>query len=316
MICPKCSYLMQAHEVECPRCAKLAATPSAAVAPVQTSAPSMNPVSAGTTGIMGIIGIILLAFGVLGACFFFFIFNTTVQVPTFEILGTTAGGGYVNNLGLMADRQNGILFSFGIMILGCFLMFMDRSNPGTQPVDQKTKTIVIGSATGLGVLALIFMGILSIRGNNVQNSLNNSALAAAASSPTTELIRKADSSNLKVLSLAIYEYTDNNGDVMPDMTNADSFKTAITPVLNEATHNGENIDDIFLQEGTKEPYQPNSALSKINETKITDPQSIVELYQKTPYSDMTRNVAFCDGHVKLIDENTWTTLKQQSGISN
>lgn len=52
----------------------------------------------------------------------------------------------------MADRQNGILLSLGIMILGCFLLFMDRSNANRQPVSPQTKTLVMGGAGGFGVL--------------------------------------------------------------------------------------------------------------------------------------------------------------------
>ena len=65
--------------------------------------------------------------GLVGAVFFFFFFDTSVEVPTQELFGQTIGGGRVNNLGLMAERQNGIIFSFGIAIVGAVIEFIARS---------------------------------------------------------------------------------------------------------------------------------------------------------------------------------------------
>jgi hypothetical protein len=69
----------------------------------------------------------MLLGGVLAACYFLFLFDTSVAVPTTEFMGVSVGGGRVNNIGLMADRQNGIIFSLGIAVLGMFLMFLGRS---------------------------------------------------------------------------------------------------------------------------------------------------------------------------------------------
>jgi hypothetical protein len=73
------------------------------------------------------IGGLMIIAGLVGAVFFFFFFDTSVEVPTQELFGQTIGGGRVNNLGLMAERQNGIIFSFGIAIVGAVIEFIARS---------------------------------------------------------------------------------------------------------------------------------------------------------------------------------------------
>lgn len=66
-------------------------------------------------------GILLLIGGALGALSFYSL-DTSVAVPTETFMGETIGGGRVNNLGLMADRQNGLLISVGASIVGVLLL--------------------------------------------------------------------------------------------------------------------------------------------------------------------------------------------------
>lgn len=70
---------------------------------------------------------LMILLGLLGAGYFFLFFDTSVPVPTQELFGHTIGGGRVNNLGLMADRQNGIIFSFGVALIGAVIEFIARS---------------------------------------------------------------------------------------------------------------------------------------------------------------------------------------------
>lgn len=90
-----------------------------------TSSQSKPPQREGTfrsgfAGFMIIVGLLL-------ACYFFFFFDTSVEVPTEHIFGQTIGGGRVNNLGLMNDRQNGIVFGFGMAIIGAVIELFARS---------------------------------------------------------------------------------------------------------------------------------------------------------------------------------------------
>ena len=66
----------------------------------------------------GCLGSLFAVIGMIGLIYFFLIFDTSVPVPTSTIMGETYGGGRVNNLGLMSDRQNGMIFSGIFLIVG------------------------------------------------------------------------------------------------------------------------------------------------------------------------------------------------------
>jgi len=70
-------------------------------------------------------GWLLIVAGTVATLFFFFLFDTGVAVP----------GGFgvfsrVNNLGLMGDRQSGILISLAALIIGVLLvLFAQKKSP-------------------------------------------------------------------------------------------------------------------------------------------------------------------------------------------
>ena len=95
--------------------------PSPKPAPV----PSQAAATGGSSGLR-IFGCLLLIGGLSLAGYYFLVFDPSVVVPTSEILGQTFGGGRVNNLGLMAEKQNGIVVGMGGAILGAILMYAGR----------------------------------------------------------------------------------------------------------------------------------------------------------------------------------------------
>lgn len=64
---------------------------------------------------------------VVSGLYFVFIFNTAVKVPAEDIGGQTVGGGYVNNIGLMQDKQNGIILSIAGFFGGMLFAYLGRS---------------------------------------------------------------------------------------------------------------------------------------------------------------------------------------------
>jgi hypothetical protein len=68
--------------------------------------------SAGGSSGLRRVGILLLLAGLVVTAYFFFGFDTSVE----------SGVGRVNNLGLMADRQNGILIGLGLAIVGTIML--------------------------------------------------------------------------------------------------------------------------------------------------------------------------------------------------
>lgn len=66
-------------------------------------------------------GVLLLVLGICGAVYFGFFFDTSVSVPTTNFMGQSFGGGRINNLGLMQDRQNFLMLSCAVSIIGVLL---------------------------------------------------------------------------------------------------------------------------------------------------------------------------------------------------
>lgn len=78
----------------------------------QTATPSLpTSQSTGGSGLRSI-GILLLVCGLAVAAYFFLAFDTSVE----------SGMGRVNNLGLMADRQNGIIVGIGLSVVGTIML--------------------------------------------------------------------------------------------------------------------------------------------------------------------------------------------------
>lgn len=69
--------------------------------------------------IFRICGLVMAVGGVAMATCYFLFFDTT----------TKAGGVMVHNIGLLAERQDGIIFSFGIAAVGCLLIFLGARSP-------------------------------------------------------------------------------------------------------------------------------------------------------------------------------------------
>ena len=72
-------------------------------------------------------GVPILCVGVALVVYYWLIFDPSVEVPTTELMGRQMGGGRVNNLGLMADRQNGIIIGCAISLAGLLWhLFVDQ----------------------------------------------------------------------------------------------------------------------------------------------------------------------------------------------
>jgi hypothetical protein len=70
------------------------------------------------------LGILMLLGGVASTVYFVGFFNTTVTTESVSFMGQSIGGGQqINNLGLMADRQNGLIVSVGSAVLGTIFLF-------------------------------------------------------------------------------------------------------------------------------------------------------------------------------------------------
>lgn len=67
------------------------------------------------------LGQLLIIGGIAYCIYYYMFFDTSVEVPTQMLFGQQIGGGRVNNLGLMAERQNSMIMGGIATILGIAL---------------------------------------------------------------------------------------------------------------------------------------------------------------------------------------------------
>jgi len=88
-----------------------------------------------------LLGWLFIIGGFVGAIYFAFVFDISVGVP--QISRDTLGIERVNNLGLMSDRQTGIILSLAALILGTILAIFFRPKP------EKPRCIPVASVSPL-----------------------------------------------------------------------------------------------------------------------------------------------------------------------
>lgn len=85
----------------------------------QNEHPPIQPLPPADKGLSGLrtFGVLLLIGGLAVTGYFFFAFDTSVDTGDSSI-------GRVNNLGLMADRQNGIIIGIGLAVIGTIMLLI------------------------------------------------------------------------------------------------------------------------------------------------------------------------------------------------
>jgi hypothetical protein len=111
---------------------------------------------------------------------------------------------------------------------------------------------------------------------------------------------------LKQLALAFQMYVQDYDDRLPPMTNPAAVKKALFPYVKS--------EAVFVHPTTREPYQPNPALSHRKLISIEQPDKVVAFYEAHPSADGTRRVVFADGHVEHVPETVWPELKRASEL--
>ena len=119
LACPDCARQMSDAAPACPGCGR----PNSAVS---SSAP-LTLEGSGAGPVLRILGALLLLGGGGGVAYFYAFFDTSVATETLSFMGQTFGGLRVNNLGLMQDRQLGLVMSALAVVLGLVLLLYARS---------------------------------------------------------------------------------------------------------------------------------------------------------------------------------------------
>jgi hypothetical protein len=127
--CPDCGKMVSDQAEACPTCGRPVAPKSHTEVQASEGMPEAPPHG---SPLLKVVGALLFLGGIAFAIYYLAYFDPSVAMPTTEILGRTIGGGRVNNLGLMQDRQNGLIFSSVSALAGLLLVLMaDRINKPT-----------------------------------------------------------------------------------------------------------------------------------------------------------------------------------------
>jgi hypothetical protein len=120
--CPFCAEEILAAALKCKHCGSVLEAPA-------QSEPSVwkRDISMGK-----LLGSLLLLAGLCGAFYYWQVFDTSVETPVVQFMGQAIGGGRVHNIGLMQERQTGLLVSGGGVSLGLILLLVSKSKRGAQ----------------------------------------------------------------------------------------------------------------------------------------------------------------------------------------
>lgn len=127
MTCSRCNAPLAPGSMFCSKCGLAFGQP--VPGPQPGYQPHIVPSGAASGGspVLRVFGCLILLGGLALAGYYFIIFDASVAVNYQDGAGVLDMPERVNNLGLMAERQNGVLIGMGGALLGAIMMYAGRS---------------------------------------------------------------------------------------------------------------------------------------------------------------------------------------------
>lgn len=244
--------------------------------------------SSGLQKFLAYSGVTALVIGIASVIYYMNFFSVTVTTPQLSILGQSIGGGEVNNIGLISDRQNGLIVGMSVALLGAILLiagiFVDVRNGAK---NLGVSSLIVYAAILSGVLGVSVYGAREVKHQHIIKA---------------EDLQAQD--HLKMIGLGIIQFTQDHDEVFPPMSDSSTLKDALKPYIsNEQT---------FINPVTTRPFVPNPKCSGITLDSIADPARLVEMYDEVSEPDGSRWVLLSDGHIRRKTTAEWTsTLANQ-----
>jgi len=245
---------------------------------------------------------------------------------TWRRLSVGEGGAALNPLAAIYGARAGALMSAGVYYTRGQTVAIGGENylvaytAQTKPLDVSKLSALLRSGQpaepdrptvqttlALALLNLRTVGSLTdIRPFNLDYELTgNEAAAATAEEKRLQELSDASAKNLRKLAAAVNTYAGERK-VLPLLTDA---RTAEQELVLYA-----GAPDVFVQPQTKQPYQPNPALSGRKPADFQNADQVVLFYENAPAADGARCVLFLDGHVDRLIEQQWKRLKEAAHL--
>ncbi len=305
MYCSQCGHESPDDSQFCPKCGKnigeTALTEQKVVATGSTA--SGNP---GLQKFLAYFGITALLVGLATVIYYLNFFSVTISTPQISIFGQPVLGSDITNIGLLSERQNGLIVGIsealfgGLLLIACIFVDVRGGAKNIPVLPLAIYAIACSVLLGIGVQEIRAANARSIV--QAENQAKLDAVQAVNHQKALEAENVQAADNLKKIGLTILQYAQDNDEMPPPMRDPSTLQNALNDYIPAA--------QTFLNPVTSQPFLPNPKCNTIPLAEIDDPASLVIVYDQDPEPDGNRWVLYADGHIQQVSTDTWTAIAE------